>query len=165
VKRLASWVCLLGAVVVLSGCGESTTTTTNAAGQTVTTCHIRFAKTKFVLHAGLALGAFHRYIYKPYRAGSFKQGAPGRKKALAKAGASALFAYHELKVAARDARCDGKTLRRLASPLSSALSTLSSLRSSLGAGDLGAIGAASAALDNLTEKTRQQGVHVKEAGG
>jgi hypothetical protein len=27
---------------------------------------------KFVLHAGLAFGAFHRYIYKP-----FKAGAPG----------------------------------------------------------------------------------------
>jgi hypothetical protein len=165
VKRLASWLCLLVTVVALSGCGESTTTTTNAAGQTVTTCHIRFARTKFVLHTGLALGAFHRYIYKPYRAGSFKQGAPGRKKALAKAGASALFAYHELKVAARDARCDGKTLRKLASPLSSALEALSSLRTALGAGDLGAIGAAGAALDNLTSQTRQQGVHVKDVNG
>jgi hypothetical protein len=34
-----------------------------------------FAKTKFVLHAGLAFGAFHRYLYKPYQAGTFNKGA------------------------------------------------------------------------------------------
>jgi len=33
--------------------------------------HVHLAKTKFVLHAGLAFGAFHRYIYEPFRSGAF----------------------------------------------------------------------------------------------
>ena len=125
-------------------------------------CHIALAKTKFVLHTGIALGAFHRYVYKPFRAGAFKQGAPGRKKALLKAGASALLAYHELKVAARDAQCDGPTLKKLASPLSQALSALSSLRTAIGAGDLAGIGGAGALLDSLVAKASQNGVQLKD---
>lgn len=149
-------------VLALAACGKTTTTTTNASGQVVTTCHIDFAKTKFLLHTGLAAGAFHRYIYKPYRAGAFKKGASGRSKALVKAGASAVFAYHELKVAAEDARCDGAVLKKLASPLSSALSAISSLKDVLGAGNLAGIGGAAAALDGLVSKAGQNGVQIKD---
>lgn len=155
--------CVLTAALVLAGCGGgSTSTTTNAAGKVVVSCHIAFAKSKFVLHTGLALGAFHRYIYKPYRAGAFKKGTPGQKKALVKAGASALFAVHELKVADRDARCDGPALRKLAQPLSSALSALSSLRTALTAGNLGGIAGAGALLSGLTSSASQNGVQVKD---
>ena len=149
-------------LVVLAGCGKSTTTTTNASGQVVTTCHINFAKTKFLLHAGLAAGAFHRYIYNPYRAGAFKQGAPGRKKALAKAAASALFAYHELKVASDDARCDGPVLKKLGSPLQALVQAVSSLKGALGTGNLAGIGGAAAVLDRLVGKAGQNGVQIKD---
>jgi hypothetical protein len=162
VRTYAAPVCMLAIVLTLSACGSSTTTTTNAAGQTVVTCHIRLAKTKFALHAGLALGAFHRYILKPYHAGAFKTGAPGRKKALLKAGASGLFAYHELKVADRDARCDGPVLRKLASPLASALSALASLRTALTAGNIGGIAGAAALLDKVSSRASQNGVPVKD---
>ena len=97
-------------VLVLAACGTSTsTTTTTASGQVQVSCHIEFAKTKFLLHSGIAVGAFQRYIFKPYRAGAFKKGAPGRRKALLKAGATAVLVGHELKLAARTrnatARC------------------------------------------------------------
>ncbi|MGW5260131.1 hypothetical protein ACWEQG_04100 [Microbispora sp. NPDC004025] len=59
----------------------------------------RFAKTRFALHAGLALGAFHRYIYKPLRSGGFKAGAEKRKRTIAKAAIAGAFALHQLKVA------------------------------------------------------------------
>ncbi|WP_327045099.1 hypothetical protein OG320_25665 [Microbispora sp. NBC_01189] len=59
----------------------------------------RLAKTRFALHAGLALGAFHRYIYKPLRSGGFQQGAEKRKRTFAKAAVAGLFALHELRVA------------------------------------------------------------------
>ncbi|MGI8537088.1 MAG: hypothetical protein ACR2K2_11455 [Mycobacteriales bacterium] len=88
-----------------------------------------FTKTKFVLHAGIAFGAFHRYIYKPYRAGAFKSGAPGRTAALAKAGASALVVAHEVK-AARDAAKDDPTLCRYVGSLDG----LSSIATSLAPG-------------------------------
>jgi hypothetical protein len=163
VRSFGASACLLAIVLVLSACGGgSTTTATNAAGQTVVTCHVGFAKTKFALHAGLAFGAFHRYILKPYRAGAFKKNAPGRKKALVKAGASGLFAFHELKVADRDARCDGPALRKLGSPLTSALSALSSLKTALTAGNLGGIVGGAALLDGLASRASQNGVTVKD---
>ncbi len=58
-----------------------------------------FAKTRFALHAGLALGAFHRYIYKPLRDGGFKEGADKRKRTFVKAAVAGVFALHELKIA------------------------------------------------------------------
>ena len=36
---------------------------------------IAFAETKFVLHSGLAFGAFHRYLHKSHKAGTSKKGA------------------------------------------------------------------------------------------
>ncbi|MEU4834543.1 hypothetical protein [Streptosporangium sp. NPDC023615] len=59
----------------------------------------RFAKTRFALHAGLALGAFHRYIYKPLRSGGFQSGADERKRTFLKAAVAGAFAIHELRVA------------------------------------------------------------------
>jgi len=149
-----------------AGCGSGATvaTTTNAQGQKSVTCsgHVRFAKTKFVLHAGLAFGAFHRYILKPYRAGSFRKNAPGRTKALAKAGAAALFAYHELKVARTDAVCDGPRLRALAGSISNALSAINGLRGLKAGTGLGAIGLAGQALDRLGGDAASNGISIKD---
>jgi hypothetical protein len=88
---------------------------------------------KFVLHAGLAAGAFHRYIYKPFKAGTFKSGAKGRRFALLKAGLAGLFAYHELKLAINDAKAS-KTLARLVAPLTALSARLQALGSSLRGG-------------------------------
>ncbi|GII90345.1 hypothetical protein [Sinosporangium siamense] len=59
----------------------------------------RFAKTRFALHGGLALGAFYRYIYQPLRSGGFKEGAEKRKRTFVKAAIAGAFALHELRVA------------------------------------------------------------------
>ncbi|MFF4771367.1 hypothetical protein ACFY05_00755 [Microtetraspora fusca] len=111
------------AVTLLAGCGGSTTTTvaregadapkavaptavapTSTEGEYAGACPTggnakRFAKTRFALHAGLALGAFHRYIYKPLRSGGFQAGAEKRKRTFLKAAVAGAFALHELKVA------------------------------------------------------------------
>jgi hypothetical protein len=150
------------AVAALAACGTTSTTTTTASGQVKVSCHVPLARTKFVLHAGIAVGAFHRYVIKPYRAGAFKQGAPDRRKALLKAGASALLAYHELKVAAHDANCDGPALKKLAHPLSEALTALSSLRSAIGTGNLAGIAGAGALLDTVIAKASANGVQLKD---
>ncbi|MDP9845367.1 hypothetical protein J2853_004578 [Streptosporangium lutulentum] len=60
-----------------------------------------FAKTRFALHAGLALGAFYRYIYRPLRSGGFERGAERRKRTFLKAAVAGAFTLHELKVARR----------------------------------------------------------------
>jgi hypothetical protein len=59
-------------------------------------------KVRFALHAGLGGGAVHRYLWKPYQAGTFASGAGGRKTAIVKAALAAGFAYHEFKVALAD---------------------------------------------------------------
>jgi hypothetical protein len=100
---------LLAAALTLSACGTKTVAVTGPGGQvtTRTVPNIHFAKTKFALHMGLAFGAFHRYVYKPYRAGVFTTNAPGRLHAYFKAATAAIFAVHELHTAREDALSDG----------------------------------------------------------
>ncbi len=149
--------------VAAGGCGSGTsTTTTTAQGSTVVNCAIPFAKAKFAVHAGVAAGAFYRYIYNPWRAGTFKQGAPGRKRALAKAAASGLVVVHELRVAARDARCDGPALKTLASPISSLLAAVTSLQALATGGGIGSIGTAATAFDSLKTAAAAAGATVKQ---
>jgi hypothetical protein len=127
------------ALAFAGGCGSSTKTIsqTGANGQVTTSTvpNIHFAKTKFVLHVGLAFGAFHRYIYKPLKAGAFGSGSKGRLKALLKAAAAALFAVHELKLAHADALSDNR-LRPLAEKVDALFSRLGSLGTALKGGVL-----------------------------
>ena len=163
-SRLAAFAALLAVLgVAAAGCGGGkTTTATNAQGQTVVNCTIPLAKAKFVVHAGVAAGAFYRYIYNPWRAGRFKKDAPGRKRALTKAAASGLVVVHELRVAARDARCDGPALKKLATPISTALDALTSLQGLATGGGIGSIGAAAAAFDELKTAAASAGATVKQ---
>ncbi|MEV8633263.1 hypothetical protein AB0395_16540 [Streptosporangium sp. NPDC051023] len=85
----------------------------------------RFAKIRFALHAGLALGAFQRYIYKPLRAGGFKAGAEKRKRTFVKAAVAGLFAIHELKVAKKFAEAN-PTLCRGVKAVSGTFASLTS---------------------------------------
>jgi hypothetical protein len=88
--------------------------------------HVKAPKTKFVIHAALAFGAFHHFIYKPYKAGSFAHGAHGRTLALVKAAASGLFVYHEVGQALTAAQSD-PTLSHLVAPLTSLQNTMKGL--------------------------------------
>jgi hypothetical protein len=97
-----------------AGCGSSNSSSSPGASGTTHTTH--FAKTKFVLHAGLAFGAFHRYIYKPYKQGKFAGGLFHHKVATIKAALAAAFAYHEIKLALNDAR-SSKILSKALAPL------------------------------------------------
>lgn len=119
----------------LAGCGSKGSSSSAGGGSTVAssasgTTH--FAKTKFLLHAGLAFGAFHHFIYEPVKAGDLKHPFT-HKLTLIKAGAAALFVYHELKLAAEDVR-SSKILSKLFSPLTAAADKIKSLKSSLTSG-------------------------------
>jgi hypothetical protein len=80
--RAATLLLLLGTLAI-AGCGTKTVTSTGANGQVTsqTVPNVHFAKTKCLLHAGLAFGAIHRYIYKPLRAGALRSGARTRQSA------------------------------------------------------------------------------------
>ncbi len=93
--------------LAVAGCGSGssseTTASTTAAPTASTNSPAHLAAAKFVLHAGLAFGAFHRYIYKPLKAGAFK-GLLRHKLTVLKATAAAVFIVHELKLATADAK-------------------------------------------------------------
>jgi hypothetical protein len=164
---LAVSLVLAAFALAAGGCGSSTKTVaeTGANGQVTnaTVPNIHFAKTKFVLHMGLALGAFHRYIYKPLKAGAFRSGAPGRVKALAKAVAAVAFAVHELKQANADALSDSH-LRPLAQRIDGLLGSFGSLGSGFSGGvaDAGRIASAAGAVSALSAASGGLGVAVKD---
>jgi hypothetical protein len=107
-------------VLAVTACGSSGSSSSAsgaasspAAASSTSTTH--FAKTKFVLHAGLAFGAFHRWIYKPAKAGTLRHPFEHPLTA-AKAALAGAFVYHELKLALADAQSD-PTLSKLVAPI------------------------------------------------
>jgi hypothetical protein len=160
----ATLLLLLGALV-LAGCGTKTVSSTGSNGQvtTQTVPNVHFAKTKFLLHAGLAFGAIHRYIYKPLRAGALRSGAPGRVKVLLKGAAAAVFAVHELKIARGDA-LSSNLLRPLVNKIDRLGSKLSALIGGLksGAVNPAAILSSSGAADALGSASGGLGAGIKD---
>ena len=126
--RTRARVLLIGIVLVglvsVAGCGPgSSTSAAGASAVPGAACQqvgsVNFDKTKFVLHAGLAFGAFHHFIYAPYKAGGLHGFG-----ALAKAGLAGLFSVHELKLAKADAE-SSPTLCHLAAPFDKASAAIS----------------------------------------
>jgi hypothetical protein len=125
------------AVLGLSACGSKSSSGT--AGGT-TASHVSAPKTKFLLHSGLAFGAFHHFIYKPFKAGNLTGGGFLKHKlALAKAGLAGLFAYHEIKLALVDAQ-SSPLLSRLLSPLTALSTKLQALGAGLKGGSVDSAG-------------------------
>ena len=145
--------CLGVGALAISGCGS--------AGSGSGTIH--FAKTKFVLHMGLAAGAFHRYIYKPYKQGKFTGGLLHHKLATVKAGLAAGFAYHEVRLALDDAR-SSKVLSTLLSPLLALQTKLSTLRSQLTSGNVNpdAITSANSDAGAISSQSASKGQPIQD---
>jgi len=124
---------------------------------------VKFAKTKFVLHTGLALGAFKRWIYNPWRAGTFKKGAGGRTKALVKAGLAAAFTANELKNA-RNAALSDDRLRGIGQRLGPLQEKVKGLVPGFRDGNFSAgdVAALAAGLGGVTALASKLGVNVKE---
>ncbi|MFZ0042937.1 MAG: hypothetical protein WAK93_16640 [Solirubrobacteraceae bacterium] len=125
---------LVTAALALAACGSSSSSSSSSSGSTPT-AHL--AKTKFVLHAGLAFGAFHRYIYKPYREGKFSGGLLHHKLATVKAALAGAFAYHEVKLALIDAR-SSRVLSKALAPLLALQAKLGTLTGDFKHGDVDA---------------------------
>jgi hypothetical protein len=129
------------------------------ASSSSATSTTKFAKTKFVLHAGLAFGAFHRWIYKPARAGELTHPL-SHKIAVAKAALAAAFVYHELGLALKDAQAD-PTLSKLVSPITSLQNKLHGLAGGVKSGSVGAADAQG--LDNTVSSIKDQASSAGQA--
>ncbi len=131
-----------------NGCPTSNTTT--------------FAKSKFVLHTGLAFGTFHRYIYKPFKAGQFSSGASGRVATFAKAGATALFAKREIRLASQDVKANPTLCRVLAAPLSKLAATFDALGTKLKHGDTSGVNDANSQIAGISAASAKGGAPITE---
>jgi len=163
---------LLTALVLLgAGCGKSSSSGSSQSGSNGGQASsgsgqapkkVRFAKTKFVFHAGLAFGAFHRYIYKPFRAGSFSRPL-SHKKALLKAAVAALFVVHEVKKA-REAAQSSPLLTKLFSPLAALENKVTGLRSSFrgGRAEPAQIDSANSDITSIGQKSASSGAPVRD---
>jgi hypothetical protein len=153
---------LIAAVSVLllavAGCGSSSSSSSSSAPATATgsassaTSTVKLAKTKFVLHAGLAFGAFHRWIYKPAKAGTLSHPFEHPLTA-AKAALAAAFVYHELKLALADAQAD-PTLSKLVAPITDLQNRIRGLSGSVKSS--GANAADATNLDGLVSSIKSQ---------
>lgn len=96
----------------------------------------KFAKTRFITNAGLAAGAFKRYIYTPYKQGSFKSGAPKHKRAIVKAAAAGVFALDQLRRARTNVKADPTLCKTLSAPLAGLSATMAGLVAKMKKGDV-----------------------------
>lgn len=160
----------LGAALLLAGCGSSTSSSASKASAPASTSpgaasssSSAVALPTAVLHAGLALGAFHHYIYAPFKSGAFTHGLFKHKIALAKAALAGLFAYHELRLALADAKAS-PLLSKLLAPFDALLAELASLAARLKGGhvDAGALSSADAQVEGLTSQARRSGFSIAE---
>ena len=154
--------------VFIAGCGSSSSTSSSASANAVsstsssTTPNVgRLPTVKFALHAGLAFGAFHRWIYKPLKNGTFSGGVLKHKLALVKAGLAGLFAYHELKIAIQDAKASPK-LQKLVAPVTALGDKLKSIGDSAKSGsiDPSTITSANGDVTSLSGLAKQAGISI-----
>ena len=163
--------CCIGALGV-AGCGSSSSSsgsvasTTSSGASTVVSASSgtrSLATAKFVLHAGLAFGAFHHWIYAPIKAGALRN--PGSHKlALVKAGLAAVFVYHELKLSAENAK-SSKLLAPLVAPITAAGDKLNSLKTSITSGSASTsdIDGINSQLGEIKSKAAASGQSIQES--
>ena len=181
-------VALLLPLLVITGCGSGTQTASTpsasaAAGQDAsipsdpaesatdaqpidescpTSNTIAFAKTKFVLHTGLAFGAFHRYLYKPYQAGTFKKGASGRITAFIKGGLAALFVKREIRLASQDVKANPTLCKAIAAPLGKIGDSVRAAFDKLKTGDASGITNVNSLVSSVEGTSKTDGVEITE---
>jgi hypothetical protein len=163
---------LLAGCLLVAGCGKSGTTSSataapaTAATTAATTCPTSnttaFAKTKFVLHTGLAFGTFHRYIYKPYKAGTFSKGAHGRIVAFVKAGATVLFIKRELRLASEDVKANPTLCKAIAAPLSKLSGVISGAVTKAKGGDPSGVTDANSQIASIASSSSAGGAPITE---
>ena len=117
IALVAGLMILLGGATACSSSSSSTQaatpasqTASSAASPSAASCASvgtrKIPKTRLLADLALTYGAFHRYLYKPYKAGAFRKGADGRVKAIIKAGLATAVIVKLLSNAKENAAAD-----------------------------------------------------------
>ena len=145
-----------------SGAVGGSASATGSAPSCPTSNTTNFAKSKFVLHSGLAFGAFHRYLYKPFQAGTFKSGAHGRTLALVKAGAAALFIKREVRLAYEDVQANPTLCKSIGQPLQQIGDKVQDAVDGLKQGNFSPISILEGAISGVESKSSSAGTPIQE---
>jgi hypothetical protein len=119
---------------------------------------------KFIFHAGLAFGAFHHFIYTPFKDGKFTKGSLFSKiKTYAGAALAGAFTYHETKLALEDAK-QNKALSVLVAPLTALVSLFDSIVSKIKGRNLdtSSIDSVESSITSIEDKAKSAGSTVAE---
>jgi len=177
-------VLIVPVVLLVGGCGhKQSTTATNGASSSdslpadpsgnaadaasiTQTCPAQattsFAKTKFVAHSGLAFGAFHRYLWKPFEAGTFKKGAHGRLTGFVKGGLAALFVKREIRLATTDVQADPTLCKSIIAPLDKVGDTVQAAFDKFKGGDASGITDLNSSIGSIESSSQKDGVAIQE---
>jgi hypothetical protein len=163
-RRLLPLLLIAALALAFAGCGSSSSSAGGSAppGISAPANKTHFAKTKFLLHAGLAFGVFHRWIYKPFKAGTFTH--PLRHKlAFVKALIAGGIVIHEVRLALADAR-SSKLLSKVVLPLAALGSSVAVVRAALRnhKADAASINAANSSAANASAASRAAGQPITE---
>lgn len=174
-KLMLVLVILLAPALIATGCKSSSDSassssapsasavaSSSASSDCPTSNTTSFAKTKFVLHSGLAFGAFHRYLYKPYRAGTFSKGADGRVSAFVKGGVAALFIKREVRLASEDVKANPTLCKAIAAPLAKIGDTVQDAFDKVKGGDASGVDSVNSAISSITSSSSKNGVDITE---
>lgn len=155
-------VLVVACALATAGCGSKSSSTAAGNGAGSAPAQISHAKTKFILHAGLAFGAFHHWIWKPIRAGDLSHPLL-HKLTFVKAGLAGLFVYHELKLALTDARAD-PTLSKIVAPIMTLEAKISSLAAGIRSGHANpaAISQANGSIGSIGQLASGAGQSIKD---
>lgn len=123
----------------------------------------KLPKTRFLLHAGLAFGAFHRYILKPLQGGAFSAGAASRTKTFVKAAAAGAFIVREVLQMERFANAD-KTLCKIVPSIGGISTALGGLIAKLKGGTATApdLANVSGTFDSVQSQASSLGATIKD---
>jgi hypothetical protein len=154
--------------LAMAGCGSSSSSSSASASSSAaatsastSSASVSNTKAKFVLHAGLAFGAFKHWIYGPAKAGDFAH-PTSHKLTVVKAIAAGALVYHELKLALAAAQAD-KTLSKLVAPLTALTGKIQSVASGIKSGNVNPsdITSANGAIGSLSSLASGAGAQIK----
>jgi hypothetical protein len=152
---------LVVAIVALAGCGSSSSSSSSSSATKSASAVTSSAR--FALHAGLAFGAFHRYIYKPLKSGELKSPL-SHKLTLVKAVAAGAFTVHEIKLASEAAK-GSPTLSKFVAPLSALSAGIGTAVASAKSGhvDTNALESSKSSIESIKSDASKSGASVTES--
>lgn len=143
--------------------GASAPAASDAASACPTSNTRSWAKTRFAADVGLAIGSFHHWIWKPYKAGTFKKGAHGRIRAIIKGVATAALDAKLMDNALKNVKANPTLCKALSKPMSEASGALKDLKGKITSGDLASLTSTEGLLAGIMKSGNDHGLGIKES--